>query len=289
MDLRSWRERGETDRVRGHRIFRVLEGRGEPVLLVHGFPMASWGWHRVWPRLASRFTVLAPDLLGFGFSDKPPGGPYGIGDQADLLEELLARAGLAPPHVLASAYGVSVAQELLARHVERSRPTLRSACFLNGGLFPEQNPILPSQRLLLSPVGGVLFRLVPFAEQIFRKNMRKVFGERNPPTDDDLAEFWHLLERRGGKRIVHELMRYQLERRERSDRLVGALADARIPLRLVLGTADPVSGRQARRWREVVGRPEPVLLEGGIGHYPQLEAPDAVTRAFEDLVRRGSD
>lgn len=275
--------------MRGHRVFRVLEGRGEPVLLVHGFPMASWGWHRIWPRLRPRHTLLAPDLLGFGFSDKPPGGPYGIGAQADLLEELVERAGMDPPHVLASAYGVTLAQEILARHAEGTGPAVRSVCFLNGGLFPEDNPILPSQKLLLGPGGGLLFRIVPFAERIFRKNMRKVFGERNPPTDAELRDFWQLLELHGGRRVVHELMRYQVERRERRDRLVGALAVADVPLRLVLGTADPVSGRQAERWLEVVPGSEPVLLEGGVGHYPQLEAPEAVADAFEELVRRGSD
>ena len=276
-------------RVRGDRIFRVLEGRGEPVLLVHGFPMASWGWHRIWPLLRPRHRLLAPDLLGFGFSDKPPGGPYAIGDQADLLEELLLRSELGAPHVLASAYGVTVAQELLARHAERSGSLLRSVCFLNGGLFPEDNPILASQRLLLGPGGGLLFRFVPFAERIFRKNMRKVFGERNPPTESELREFWDLLELHGGRRVVHELMRYQIERRQLRDRLVGALEAADVPLRLVLGTADPVSGRQAERWREVVPGSEPVLLEGGVGHYPQLEAPDAVADAFEELVRRGPE
>ncbi|HSR40533.1 MAG TPA: alpha/beta hydrolase, partial [Longimicrobiales bacterium] len=151
--------------------------------------------------------------------------------------------------------------------------------------FPEHNPVLPSQKLLLGPLGGLLFRVVPFAEILFRKNMRKVFGERNPPGEDELGGYWRLLVLNGGKRVVHELMRYQIERLERRDRLVDALRSADVPLRLVLGTADPVSGRQAERWREVVPGSEPVLLEGSVGHYPQLEAPVSVLDAFEELVR----
>lgn len=288
MSLQAWRERGGTVRIGKHRVFRVLEGHGPPALLVHGFPMASWGWHRIWPRLTDKHSALAPDLLGFGFSDKPPGGPYGIDAQADLLEAVLEGAGLGPPFVLASAYGVTLAQEMLARHAERGKPLVRAVCFLNGGLFPEHNPILPSQKLLLGPLGGLLFRVVPFGELLFRKNMRKVFGERNPPREDELRDYWRLLELNGGKGVVHELMRYQIERIERRDRLVGALRSADVPLRLVLGTADPVSGRQAERWREVVPDSEPVLLDGSVGHYPQLEAPEAVLTAFEDLTRGAS-
>jgi len=83
---------------------------------------------------------------------------------------------------------------------------------------------------------------------------------------------------------MHELMRYQIERRRIRDRLVGALTRARVPLRLVLGSADPVSGRQAERWREEIPGSEPILVEGSVGHYPQLEAPDEVVAAFEGLV-----
>ena len=92
MTLDTWRETGEFSQHRGHRIFYRDAGSGEAVVCIHGFPTASWDWHRVWPRLCEEFRLIAPDMLGFGFSDKPAGYGYSIHDQADLIEEFFARA-----------------------------------------------------------------------------------------------------------------------------------------------------------------------------------------------------
>src|SRR5690554_6242724 len=121
--LAAWREAGLTYSHREQAIFyRDSNPRGgDPVLLlIHGFPTASWDWHRVWPALTARFgRVLAADMIGFGFSAKPRRYPYSIFDQADLQEGLLRAAGVARAHILAHDYGDTVAQELLARHEDR--------------------------------------------------------------------------------------------------------------------------------------------------------------------------
>src|SRR5215213_3398022 len=59
----------------GARIVAVLGGKGPPLLLMHGNPFSHVSWHKVAPRLASEFTVVATDLRGYGDSEKPPGGP----------------------------------------------------------------------------------------------------------------------------------------------------------------------------------------------------------------------
>jgi pimeloyl-ACP methyl ester carboxylesterase len=61
--------------VRGTRIHYVSAGEGHPVLLLHGFPQFWHCWHRVIPELSKHFRVIAPDLKGYGDSDKPRG-PY---------------------------------------------------------------------------------------------------------------------------------------------------------------------------------------------------------------------
>jgi haloacetate dehalogenase len=56
----------------GAEIALVQGGRGSPLLLVHGYPQNHVMWHKIAPRLAERFTVVAPDLRGYGASSKPP-------------------------------------------------------------------------------------------------------------------------------------------------------------------------------------------------------------------------
>jgi len=59
----------------GTEIALVQGGNGPPLLLVHGYPQTHVMWHKVAPRLAERFTVVAPDLRGHGASGKPPPTP----------------------------------------------------------------------------------------------------------------------------------------------------------------------------------------------------------------------
>ena len=142
MTLDDWRAAGSHFDHDGHRIFYRVAGAptASPALLcIHGFPTASWDWHKVWDAVTARFgCVVTLDMLGFGFSAKPRPYGYTMAEQADIHEALLRRLGIDRTHVLAHDYGDTVAQELLARHEERRAGgiVLESVCFLNGGLFP---------------------------------------------------------------------------------------------------------------------------------------------------------
>lgn len=274
----EWRRGGRTYRHRGHAIFYRTEGQGPDLLLIHGFPSASWDWHELWPDLTARFRVIAADMIGFGWSDKPPRHAYSILDQAELLAGLLAELGVERVHVLAHDYGDTVAQELLARHEEGGRPSLRSVCFLNGGLFPETHRSLLVQRLLAGPLGPLVGRLT--SQRLFARGMTRVFGPRTPPGAELLDELWALLEHGGGRRVLHRLIGYMAERRRHRERWVSVLGRTRIPLHVIDGAADPVSGaHMVARWRELVPAGGAVELPG-IGHYPQLEDAPAVLREF---------
>jgi len=58
----------------GAEIHALVGGNGAPLLLLHGYPQTHVMWHKVAPHLAQQFTVVAPDLRGYGASSKPPGG-----------------------------------------------------------------------------------------------------------------------------------------------------------------------------------------------------------------------
>ncbi|MBZ0232301.1 MAG: alpha/beta hydrolase [Deltaproteobacteria bacterium] len=274
----AWHAGGATFRHRGHDIFYRADGSGPPLLAIHGFPSASWDWWPMWPALTARFRVVACDMIGFGWSAKPHPYPYSILDQADLHEALARELGLDEAHVLAHDYGDTVAQELLARHAEGGRLRLRSVCFLNGGLFPEVHRPRFIQKLLAGPIGPIVARLS--TKRAFASGMTAIFGPRTPPSPELLDELWTLLEHERGRRVLPALIGYMAERRRHRERWVGALVNARVPLRVIDGPVDPVSGaHMVARYRELVRDPDTVELPG-IGHYPQVEDPDGVLRAF---------
>ena len=287
IPLEDWYAAGRTLGFRGHEIFTRLDGPpAAPVLLlIHGFPTASWDWEALWAPLAQRWRVLALDLLGYGRSDKPRGHAYSLMEQADLCEHFLATEGVGAYHVLAHDVGDTVAQELLARQDEPGeRPRLRSLGLLNGGLFPETHRPAAIQKLLLSPLGPLVARLA--SRDSLARTLRAIFGPSTQPDDALLDAFWSLVSAQGGNAVMHRLIRYIPERRRHRARWVGALQAARIPLKLIDGAFDPISGaHMAARYRELVPDADVTLLEG-IGHYPQVEAPAQVLAAYLEFRAR---
>ncbi|APR81735.1 Hydrolase, alpha/beta fold family protein [Minicystis rosea] len=279
----AWRREGRTYRHRGHAIFYRDEGTGPVLLAMHGFPSASWDWQPMWRALTARFRVIAADMIGFGWSDKPPRYDYAIMDQATLHEGLLRELGVERVHVLAHDYGVTVAQELLARHDERGRRgerglELASICFLNGGLFPETHRPRLVQKLLASPLGPLVGRLT--TKRAFASGLHAIFGPRTPPSSAFVDELWTLFRHQGGERVVHRIIGYMAERRRHRERWVGVLTRTAVPLRVINGLVDPVSGaHMVARYREMVPQADVVELPD-IGHYPQVEDPEGVLRGF---------
>lgn len=277
LSLSAWRQAGKSFSYRHHPIFFLDEGSGPALLCIHGFPTASWDWHRVWPFLLGRFRLIAPDMIGFGFSAKPGDYDYSLIDQADLLEILLAHLGVDDVFILAHDYGDTVVQELLARLVEgKGAFAIRAVCLLNGGIFPEAIRPRPVQRLLLSPLGPVVSRLIN--ESLFSRSFAAIFGPATQPTADEMSDFWNLVSHDGGVVLAHKIIHYLRERRRYRDRWVEALQQTGVPLRFIVGPLDPVSGRHmADRYRELIPDPDVVILDG-IGHYPQIEDPAGVVR-----------
>ncbi len=282
--LEQWRRGGASFAWQGNDIFvRRAGAPSAPVLLlIHGFPTASWDYAPIWAALAARWRVLTLDMLGFGFSAKPRGHTYPLADQADLIEALLRAESVTDYHVLAHDYGDTVAQELLARN--SAAPKLHSVCLLNGGIFPEAHRPLLIQRLLSSAAGPLVARLSTRAT--FAVSMRRIFASQRPPTPEKLAGLWTLVTHNNGRAVLAAVSRYRLERQPRRPRWVGALQTAQVPLRLIVGTEDPIAGAaMADRYRQLVPRPDVVELPG-VGHYPQIEAPDQVLRAYEEFRAR---
>lgn len=284
--LQQWRERGAVVPLLGHEIFYIEEGDPSlpTLLLIHGFPTSSWDWHKVWPALRQNYRIVALDMLGFGFSDKPDRRDYTLHRQADLVEALVAHVGLTHFHVLAHDYGDSVAQELLARqNAGIGVGQWLSCCFLNGGLFPETHRALLTQKLLLGPLGPMLNRL--FGKTQFDRAFSKVFGAATKPDAQELAEFWTLIKYKDGKHIFHNLITYMRDRRQHRERWLAALREAKIPLALINGSVDPVSGaHMVARFRELACRLDYLAELPAIGHYPQVEAPGPVAAHYVEFL-----
>lgn len=279
----QWMMSGSYFEHNHHRIFykRTAALKKPIILLIHGFPTASYDFASIWPLLAPKFNLITADMLGFGFSDKPSPHSYSIIEQADLLMALLKREKIPEFHILAHDYGVSVAQEILARQGKAKKPAL-SVCFLNGGLYPEFHKPLLVQKLMLTPLGPLLAYF--FTKGKLRASFDAIFGNKKA-SDEEIEAFWELIDYHDGRRVVPKLLHYMNERRQYRDRWVSAMEQTQIPVQMINGPLDPISGEHlAKAFAERNPRAKVYSLPG-VGHYPQTEAPDKVAELYLDFLR----
>jgi len=119
------------------------------------------------------------------------------------------------------------------------------------------------------------------------KSFRQIFGPQTAPSESELDDFWSLIDSNHGPWIMHKLIGYIPERRVQRDRWVAAMQRGEVPMRVIDGEFDPISGaHMVERYRELIPDADTVLLPG-IGHYPQTEAPVQVLKhylAFRDRL-----
>lgn len=124
--------------VHGHRRAYVRMGSGPAVLLLHGLGCDHTTWGPVMESLARTHTVIAPDLLGHGESDKPRA-DYSVGGYANGMRDLLTMLGIDTVTVVGHSFGGGVAMQFAYQYPER---TERLVLVGSGGLGPEVSPAI---------------------------------------------------------------------------------------------------------------------------------------------------
>jgi pimeloyl-ACP methyl ester carboxylesterase len=124
--------------LHGHRVIYRVAGSGPPVVLIHGMVNSSRHWEEVALRLADRYTLIAPDLIGHGDSATPRG-DYSLGAHAASIRDLLAVLGVNHATVVGHSLGGGVAMQFFYQFPQR---TDRLVLVSSGGLGHEVSPLL---------------------------------------------------------------------------------------------------------------------------------------------------
>jgi pimeloyl-ACP methyl ester carboxylesterase len=290
VSLEDWERGGSYFRYQEFNIFYRTNYASKPtLLLIHGFPTSSWDFSCLWEALEGQFNLLAIDLLGFGLSDKPFKHRYTTQEQADLVELLLRNQGIKQCHILAHDYGDTVTQEMMARYeddenVNANSLKILSVCFLNGGLFPESHSHTPLQGILAGRWGNIARFFI--TRKRVHKALNALFGDKHKPTSSEMDILWQLISNKRGELLSHKLLQYIKERQQFRERWVGVLQKTAIAMRLINGPVDPVSGiNMVENYRKNIINPDIVLLDG-VGHFPHMEVPHQVVKAYLDFYQR---
>ena len=129
--------------LHGHRVIYRIAGDGPPVVLIHGMVNSSRHWEKVALRLADRYTVIAPDLIGHGDSATPRG-DYSLGAHAAVIRDVLSAIGVDRASIVGHSLGGGVAMQYFWQFPQR---TERLVLISSGGLGHEVSPLLRSMAL----------------------------------------------------------------------------------------------------------------------------------------------
>lgn len=125
-------------------------GHGEPLLLIHGCPFSSYVWRKVIPLLADRYRCLAPDLLGLGDTETPPGADWSLRAQAAMIIGFLNALEIERAHVVGHDHGGAIAQLLAAEHPDRvDRLVLSNAEAYDNWPSADERPFLRATQIPL--------------------------------------------------------------------------------------------------------------------------------------------
>ncbi len=267
--------------IHGHDTAYRMEGHGPALLLLHGIAGSSRTWRDVIPQLTDRFTVIAPDLMGHGQSDKPVG-DYSLGAFASGIRDLLDVLDIDRATVVGQSFGGGVAMQFAYQHPEQCE---RLVLIDSGGLGREVNWML---RFMTLPGSEYVMPVIfpgfvrDWGDSLFRMiNDRGIRPGR-------LAEMWSAYaslaeaeNRQAFARTIKSVIDPGGQTVSAIDRLYLA---SPMPTLIVWGDRDdiiPVSHAYAAH--DAMPGSRLVIIEG-VGHFPQIEAPEQFVRALVDFI-----
>jgi pimeloyl-ACP methyl ester carboxylesterase len=268
--------------LHGHQVIYRTAGSGPPVVLIHGMVNSSRHWRDVALRLADRFTVVAPDLIGHGDSATPRG-DYSLGAHAAVIRDLLTLIGVGSATMVGHSLGGGVAMQFFWQFPDRVE---RLALVSPGGLGREVSPLLrgaalPGASVALRAVSGrgslgVLERLATALEA--RGSNRAVYLQA-------IVRALRPLERPGSREAFLQTLRSVIDLRGQRVSAVDRLyLLGPVPTLIVWGERDnTIPARHGRAAHETVPHSRFETLPRA-AHFPHLEDPDGLADVLLDFI-----
>lgn len=249
-------------------------GAGPNLVLAHGWPWSSFSWHRIIPRLAENFTVHWYDMPGYGQSEKRAEQRTSLDVQGRVFGEMMAHWGLERPTVIAHDFGGAT--------------TLR-AHLLHGCAF-ERYALM--NVVAMRPWGSAFFDHVGRHVTAFQglpphihAAILKAYIQGalvSDLSDDDFSQLaapWLTAE--GALSFYRQFAQADEVYTAEVEPMFG---DIRCPVKIIWGADDPwIPIARGRALGRLIGQDRFEALPG-IGHLPQLEAPDQVLKALSDFI-----
>ncbi len=269
--------------IHGHRRAYVRAGSGPALLLLHGLGCDHTTWDPVIETLSRRYTVIAPDLLGHGQSDKPRA-DYTLGGFANGMRDLLTVLGIEKVTVIGHSFGGGVAMQFAYQFPER---TERLMLVGSGGLGPEVHPGI---RAITTPgfheVMGVL--TLPGVRHLGVAGLKTLsaLGCRSTRDLDEAARIFDTFKDPAARHAIRHVVRAVVDWRGQivsmADR---AYLTEEMPMWVVWGRDDRVLPVRHANTAAALAPRSRVEVIPDAGHFPHKDHPYRFTQIVHEFIR----
>ena len=249
-----------------------------PIILIHGFISSNLIWSHVLLPLARKgFRVIAPDLPGYGYSDKPAEARYTIAEQARGVVAFMDRLGIKKAMIAGASYGGAIAATMALDFPDRVAKLI-----LIGAVTNDEAKKKFLMRVSCLPlIGDVATPLFLGSRWILRKRMQNMYRRMQKPINEKMVSSRHhlLATANTHRAMIRTARAWSASRIEREAALI------RHPTMLVWGDQDDhIPLDVAFRLRDTMPNAR-LLLFRNCGHLPPAEYPEIFVEAVENFCR----
>ena len=268
-------------RVNGVRIHYQEAGdeKAPPIILIHGFISSNLIWANTLLPLARKgFRVIAPDLPGYGYSDKPADAEYTINEQAHAMVGLMDRLKIEKATIAGASYGGAIAATMALDYPERVEKLILVGAVTNDAAKKK----LLLRLSCLPVIGDIATPLFLGSRWILRRRMQEMYRRMDKPINDLMvAARHHLL----ATSNVHRAM-IRTARRWSANRIQREASLIRRSTMLVWGDQDDhIPLADAFQLREAIPNAKLVVFRN-CGHLPPAEYPEQFVEVVSDFCEK---
>jgi len=257
------------------RLHYRYAGDGNPVLLLHGWPTSSYLWRKVIKPLSKTHHIIAPDLAGFGLSDKPLDVSYNVEYHSTILNEFLNKLDVGKVDLVVHDLGGPIGLSWALQNQERiSRIAVLNTIFhpvsIGVKLFIIAGQIKGLRNLLTSPWGIATV-------------MKFGVTDKKTLTDEDIKVYQAPFTTKEERRILLKTIT------DISPKVLGEIAkklpDINVPIRIIYGEKDPLLDVTHQMTYLKEKRPDiDMRVISNCGHFLQEDQPERLSKLLSEFL-----
>jgi pimeloyl-ACP methyl ester carboxylesterase len=267
---------GKFIQIKSHKIRYIDSGSGIPLVFIHGFGSSIYSWRKNLDPISKHHRVCAPDLPGFGYSDKPLDADYSIDAYADFIIQFMDKLQIKKAVLVGHSLGGGIA--LLASLKYPSR--VQALILLN----TEAYPITPPLMLTVAKLPGIrsiIHRAI--GEWVVRISLKRSYYDHTLITDRLVDEYYRPFLTENGKAVPIKVL--QAMDFEKLKELPRRYRRIRKKTLIIWGKEDRISRIHLAHKLKKDLRNSKLLIIPNSGHLVQEEKPEVVNRAILNFVR----